>query len=76
MGKKRQTRRDFLSRVAAAGIAGVAGTGLGTRSIEKAFAADSSLLRPRISLIRRGTIRHGWARPDRLTFSERSRQRP
>ncbi len=41
MSKTRQTRRDFLGRVAAAGIAGVAGAGLSTDSVEKAFAATS-----------------------------------
>ena len=41
MGKKHQTRRDFLGQVAAAGLAGVTGAGLTTASAEKAFAATS-----------------------------------
>jgi predicted aldo/keto reductase-like oxidoreductase len=39
MGKKNQTRRDFLGQMAAAGIAGVAG--IGASGIEGTFAATS-----------------------------------
>ncbi len=40
MGKKEQTRRDFLGRMAAAGIAGIAGAGLGASGVEEVFAAS------------------------------------
>lgn len=37
----KHTRRDFLGRVAAASIAGVAGAGLGETTVERALAVDS-----------------------------------